>query len=169
MCIRDRYTRYRFLQRESRWKGLEDSLDECIDESARTMDQMCFSSQFYMMTTIQVNGIIYMVLGIEMMARANYNLFGDPAMPMLIGIVLISSFIVKKILLCVASLLNIWKIRHENTAWHTTILDEDDFKLPDWDGVGAASHDAFEMSKRITNETFRFKFLDYNRSIHYSF
>ena len=40
------YTRYRFLQRETRWKGLEDSLDECIDESMRTIDQMCFSSQY---------------------------------------------------------------------------------------------------------------------------
>ena len=45
------YTRYRFLQRETRWKGLEDSLDECIDESVRTLDQMCFSSQYYMMMT----------------------------------------------------------------------------------------------------------------------
>lgn len=105
-----------------------------------------------------------MVLGIEMMARAHYNLFGDPAMPILIGVVLVSSFLVKKVLLCVASLLSIWKIRHENTAWHTTVLDVDDFKLPDWDGVGGASHDAFEMSKRITSETFRFKFLNYNRS-----
>lgn len=34
------YTRYRFLQRETRWKGLEDSLDECIDESMRTLDQV---------------------------------------------------------------------------------------------------------------------------------
>ncbi len=47
------YTRYRFLQRETRWKGLEDSLDECIDESVRTLDQMCFSSQYYMMMTVQ--------------------------------------------------------------------------------------------------------------------
>ena len=47
------YTRYRFLQRETRWKGLEDSLDECIDESVRTLDQMCFSSQYYMMMTVR--------------------------------------------------------------------------------------------------------------------
>ena len=46
------YTRYRFLQRETRWEGLEDSLDECIDESVRTLDQMCFSSQYYMMMTV---------------------------------------------------------------------------------------------------------------------
>merc|ERR1711871_1570958 len=45
------YTRYRFLQRETRWKGLEDSLDECIEEGMRTLDQMCFSSQYYLMIT----------------------------------------------------------------------------------------------------------------------
>lgn len=52
------YARYRFEQRELRWKGLEDNLDECIDESLRSMDQMCFSSQFYMMLTLHVNGIV---------------------------------------------------------------------------------------------------------------
>ena len=45
-------TRAIALQRETRWKGLEDSLDECIDESVRTLDQMCFSSQYYMMMTV---------------------------------------------------------------------------------------------------------------------
>lgn len=39
-CVIQVYTRYRFLQRETRWKGLEDSLDECIDESMRTLDQV---------------------------------------------------------------------------------------------------------------------------------
>lgn len=39
-CTVKVYTRYRFLQRETRWKGLEDSLDECIDESMRTLDQV---------------------------------------------------------------------------------------------------------------------------------
>ena len=33
-------------------EDLEDSLDECIDESVRTLDQMCFSSQYYMMMTV---------------------------------------------------------------------------------------------------------------------
>lgn len=40
VCSCQVYTRYRFLQRETRWKGLEDSLDECIDESMRTLDQV---------------------------------------------------------------------------------------------------------------------------------
>jgi hypothetical protein len=47
------YARYRFLQREWRWKGIEESLDECIDEGMRTLDQQCFSSQWYFMMTVQ--------------------------------------------------------------------------------------------------------------------
>merc|ERR1712072_1569508 len=67
------YTRYRFLQRETRWKGMEDSLDECIDEGMRTLDQMCFSSQYYMMMTVQVNGIMMFIFGMQMMVQAQYN------------------------------------------------------------------------------------------------
>ena len=75
------YCTVRFLQREVWWKGLErGTLDECIDESLRSMDQLCFSSQYYMLNTIHVNAIVYFVLGIEMMARAKYTAFGDPAM-----------------------------------------------------------------------------------------
>ena len=54
-----------------RWKGLEDSLDECIDENVRRVDQMCFSSQFYLMVVMQMNGIIYVVLG----KRIVYNYY----------------------------------------------------------------------------------------------
>ena len=103
------YTRYRFLQRETRWKGLEDSLDECIDESVRTLDQMCFSSQYYMMMTVltrrrleiasrrarvasrrvptqvQVNGIMMFIFGMQMMVQAQYNVFGDQMMPFIFG------------------------------------------------------------------------------------
>ena len=57
------YSRYRFLQREQRWKGMETSLDECIDERLRRIDQMCFSSQYYTMLTVQTNGIVFIVFG----------------------------------------------------------------------------------------------------------
>ena len=158
------YTRYRFLQRETKWKGFEDTLDECIDEGVRTLDHMCFSSQFYMMTTIHVNGIVYMVLGMQMMIRANYNLFGDPAMPLILGLITISCFLLKKTLLASAWCLNIWRIRHENTAWHVKVAEDDEIKLPDWDIIRGASVDEFEMNKRISSETFRYKFMNYNKT-----
>ena len=158
------YTRYRFTQRATRWKGFEDSLDECIDESVRTMDHMCFSTQFYMMMTIHVNGIIFMVFGIEMINRAQYNLFGDPAMPAVVIIVVIGVAVLKQALIWLSLIFGIWNIRHENTAWHANMRNEDTLQLPDWDGIKGASHDAFEMNKKISDESFRYKFMNYNRS-----
>merc|ERR1711904_285098 len=67
------YTRYRYLQRETRWKGLEDSLDECIEEGMRTVDQMCFSSQFFFMSTIHTSGILFVTFSMMMMLKSNYN------------------------------------------------------------------------------------------------
>lgn len=158
------YSRYRFMQRETRWKGLEDSLDECIDASMRTLDHMCFSSQFYTMLTIHVNGIVYFVLGAEMMIRAEYNMFGDPTMPILISFIYLCVMSVKRLLMWLGSMLHIWRIRHENTAWHAAIQEEDDFDLPDSSNIHGASRDAFLMDEKITSETFRYKFINYNRS-----
>ncbi|CAM9095227.1 unnamed protein product [Chrysoparadoxa australica] len=158
------YTRYRFLQRETRWKGLEDSLDECIDESMRTLDQMCFSSQYYMMMTIAVNGIVYFVLGVQMMTRNNYNMWGDPALIYIVIFVVTLAHFVGKVLLFLAIKFNLWKIKHENTAWHSNVEDDDDFEIPDMEDLQGASHDAYLMNQRITSETFRYKFLNYNRS-----
>lgn len=60
--------------------------------------------------------------------------------------------------------MNVWKIKHENTAWHSNVDDDDDFDIPDMDDLRGASHDAYLMNQRITSETFRYKFLNYNRS-----
>lgn len=158
------YTRYRFLRRETRWKGFEDSLDECIEESARTMDHLCFSTQFYMMMTIHVNGILFIVLGVEMMNRAKYNLFGDPAMPIVMFIVILTTSLLKRVLISISLILGVWSIRHENTAWHANMEEVNTVQLPDWDGIRSASHDAFEMNKRISSSAFRHKFMNYNRS-----
>ncbi|KAK1742183.1 hypothetical protein QTG54_006748 [Skeletonema marinoi] len=88
------YCRARFLQREMWWKGLEtNTLDECIENSLRSVDQLCFSSQYYMLSTLHVNAIVYLVLGIVMMARAKYNAFGDPAMSSIIMIILLCTIV----------------------------------------------------------------------------
>ncbi|RLN47833.1 hypothetical protein BBJ28_00001738 [Nothophytophthora sp. Chile5] len=161
------YCRYRFLQREQRWKGLETNLDECIDESLRTLDQMCFSSQFFMMCTVHITGIVFFVVAIEIMARASYNLFGDPAMPLLLAFVLAAAVFVRSLVLFVAVKLEFWKIKHENTAWLAPPEEDDEFGVPRWDElerIKGASHEAYLMNQRITSDTFRNKFLNYNRS-----
>ena len=50
---------------------MEDSLDECIDDRLRKLDQMCFSSQYYTMLTVQFNGIMFIVMAHEIWFRTN--------------------------------------------------------------------------------------------------
>lgn len=158
------YARYRFSQRETKWKGHDNSLDECIDISVRSIDHLCFSSQFYLMITIHVNSIIYLVIGIDMMNRASHNLFGDPATPIILCVSLLVVLTLKFFFTSCSFLLNIWGIRNDNKEWHSGVILAESFKLPDWSELREASHEAFEMNKRISSNTFRHKFVSYNRS-----
>jgi hypothetical protein len=158
------FARYRFSQRETKWRGHEDSLDACIDAAVRSIDHLCFSSQFYFMMTIHVNSIIYLVIGIEMINRASYNLFGDPATPIILCKSFLVVLILKYLFVWCSVLFNVWGIKKERKEWHSGIVAADSFKLPDWSELRDASHEAFEMNKLISNDTFRYKFVRYNRS-----
>ena len=81
------YQNYRFSVRECRWQMKSDTIDESISEPLQTVDMMCFSSQFYMMTTLGTSGIMFFIVSIEMMMRAEYNMFGDPAFPPLFAFI----------------------------------------------------------------------------------
>jgi hypothetical protein len=96
------YTRYRFLQRETRWKGMEDTLDECIEDGMRTIDQMCFSSQYYMMLALYTNGLTFMVLGLEMQLRGKYNMWADPVFMVILSFVCGVAYVAEKLLLWLA-------------------------------------------------------------------
>merc|ERR1711871_1666749 len=167
------YTRYRFLQRETRWKGLEDSLDECIEEGMRTLDQMCFSSQYYLMITLHTAGILLMMFGIECILRCRdsgieWNPCGDTAMLPLLGFCLITCYFALRATMWIIDKTGIYRLKHEDTAWHSTLggPEEEEFGIPRWDEldkIKGASHEAYLMNQKITSETFRYKFLDYNR------
>ena len=159
------YCRVRFLQREMWWKGLEtNTLDECIEASLRSVDQLCFSSQYYMLNTLHVNAIVYLVLGIVMMARAKYNAFGDPAMSSIIMVILLCSIAVKLVLTRIATFVGLWSIRHEKRRWHEKIQVNGEPQLEQWSNEQVTGHDEYKLEGRMTSDTFRYKFLRYNRS-----
>jgi hypothetical protein len=72
--------------------------------------------------------------------------------------------IINWIIMKLAIYMKLWRVKHENTAWHTALQESDEFEVPGWEDLKGGSHDAFMMNQRITSETFRFKFLNYNRA-----
>ena len=159
------YCRVRFYQREVWWKGLEsNTLDECIEESLRSIDQLCFSSQYYMLNTIHVNAIVYFVIGVEMMTRANYNLFGDPAMIVILAAVIMCSAAIRAVMIWIAKSV-VWRVRFDKRNWHDTMQTKEDTNLGNLGDIQTSTdHDLYQMEMKITDETFRYKFLRYNRS-----
>ncbi|RLO01301.1 hypothetical protein DYB28_015953, partial [Aphanomyces astaci] len=114
---------------------------------------------------IQTWGMLSLILAIEIMVRNQYNMFGDPAAIYLIPFMLSVCVFTRNICLYISRKFAMYKLRHENTAWHNA-PDDDHSGVPDWEElerIKGASHEAFLMNQRLTSETFRFKFLNYNR------
>lgn len=158
------YSRYRFLQRETRWKGMENSLDECIEEGLRRLDQMCFSSQYFLMLTMQFNGIIFIMLSYQVWIQNKYSPFSDSAFFFIVGYIYALYLVLDWFVIWAAVKLKVWRIKHENTAWHIVQDDDDELDIPAWEEIKGASTEAFLLNQRITSETFRYKFLNYNRT-----
>merc|ERR1711988_999069 len=65
-------------------------------------------------------------------------------------------------------MIGLWKLHHDETGWHSKLEenDEDDFGIPGWEDLEELqqeSHEAYILNQKLTSETFRHKFLNYNR------
>jgi hypothetical protein len=117
---------------------METTLDECIDENLRRVDQMCFSSQFYFAMTFHLNGMVYILLAFQCWLRTSspqYNPFSDTAFIPITIFLMVCYVILEFIFVKLAVWLKLWKIKHENTAWHMLKKDEEDWDLPGWEDV----------------------------------
>ena len=97
-------------------------------------------------------------------APFRYNFFGDQMAPFIMAMAFNQCQIIEWFCMKMALSFNLWRVKHENTAWHTQLQEQDEFEIPGWEDLKGSSHDAFMMNQRITSETFRFKFLNYNRA-----
>ena len=58
-----------------------------------------------------------------------------------------------------------WKVKHEKRDWHANVSDsEGNPNIQQWEEIRTKDHDQYQVEQRITSDTFRYKFLSYNRS-----
>ena len=141
------YCKYRYSQREERWKIHGDDIDECIEEGGRRLDQTCFGDQFYFMVTIGCTGCFLMTIAMEMMVRAEYNMFGDQAFLILAPIAWGACKFSKSSYTWVGNQMDIWVPPNQKTGWHATPGGgdgADEFGIPTGmsSKIKGASHDA---------------------------
>jgi len=166
-----KYARYRFINRTSRWKGLEQVYDESIDPGLRAIDQMCFSSQYYFVITLGGAGSFLFVLALSMMLRANYNMFEDILFWACVILVLGASYTAKRLSMVLADYCGLWKITSSITAGEMIIeeeLDEGDFTTlfaPKMQQVEESTDGrAMDITTAdLTSDQFRHAFMSKNR------
>ena len=75
------------------------------------------------------------IFGMQMMVQAQYNVFGDQMMPFIFGMASNNCTGINWIIMKMAIYMKLWRVKHENTAWHTALQESDEFEVRD-----AASH-----------------------------
>eukprot|EP00435_Cladocopium_sp_Y103_P075933 s60_g69.t1 len=75
------YCSYRFIIRTTDWKGRDNILDQTLSPHVRSIDQMCFSDQFYFVNLLQTVGVMSLIFGMQVTFEAQWNMFEDPATP----------------------------------------------------------------------------------------
>ena len=89
-------------------------------------------------TQVQVNGIMMFIFGMQMMVQAQYNVFGDQMMPFIYMMTINNCQVINAIIMKLAIYMKLWRVKHENTAWHTALQESDEFEVPGWEDLKGA-------------------------------
>ena len=71
------------------------------------------------------------------------QVFGDQMMPFILGMAINNCQIINWIIMKMAIYMKLWRVKHENTAWHTALQESDEFEVPGWEDLKGGSHDAY--------------------------
>lgn len=159
------YSRYRFNSRKNNWILYDDSSDDCVDGDLRELDHMCFSSEYYLVSCLHTLCLLFSVIGIEMIIRGKYNPFNDSCFIIMMLIFLIMLWILKELFIFILWCLRLWCVKHLKLRIGKDEKEEE--KLPRWESIIGSRDPIFESDyykQMINNDTFRYKFLNYNKS-----
>ena len=164
-----KYAAHRFKQRTCRWKMHDGQADESLDESLRSMDQSCFSSQYNAILSLFVGAFMLLALGMQSLLRLNYNPFQDKAA---FAIMIFSVAYLNLLQFGFLSLGKkfLWRIDAESAFIGDDGLDIGiELRIPDWKEAEGPSgrHDmksiGFGSFEDVDTDDFKSKFLEKNR------
>jgi len=110
------YCAYRYKTRYTDWKGKEHTYDEMMVPHQRSVDNMCFSVQYYYVNILCATGMMGWIFGMQVIFENNWNLFDDPASPMIMLGALAICRGGHLMVLTMANYLNIWRARKKTAT-----------------------------------------------------
>lgn len=169
-----KYCKHRYTKRQFRWKASDPNEDESINEGIRSLDLLCFSSQYYFIMSVATTGLGLTVMAIECLLRQQdriktvkpYNPFADKMLPFVIAM----TFAFMKLIhwQCVMfGYRALWrhKLKVADVDETGMLIDPDKgaLDLPDWNGAGMGGGGGGGPNIDITSESFRHRFFEANK------
>ena len=160
------YQKYRFSVREHRWALRNSIFDESINQKLQKTDMLCFSSQYYYLMGMFGFGFICIFLGITIIVNVNYNPLGDPAVILLILIVI---FFAELFCYVYVRLANMqfrrlgWRGLWATKLVEGTVDDDVAAKLAIGEGKQADLEQERLELQALNSDRFRHRFLEKNR------
>ena len=146
------YSDYRFRHREAKWQNRK-YLDRSIIHSWRSIDNFCFSSQYYFVISLSTWGIIYLYLGMTTMIRNSYNPFADPMLLLYVLMVMGCLIPIRHSMLMMSGYVKLWEQRKEEKL----LLDTGALNRLD------KEHNFKRHIRQLQSNPFRHKFVNVNR------
>merc|ERR1719261_789512 len=78
------FAKWKWKNRTTRWLFDDPRFDQSISPVVQSANHLCFSPQFYFITSYYSWGIILVLMGMTSLLRYEHNPFGDPAFPMFV-------------------------------------------------------------------------------------
>jgi Flp pilus assembly protein TadB len=106
------FCRFRYKTRSAKWiNEVRLRLDRSLLLPWRSLDQMCFSSQYYFSVTTATWGILTLAIAWSILLRNSYNFYSDPALLIIITIMASAQLPIRKVFSLFSDALTIWKQR----------------------------------------------------------
>jgi hypothetical protein len=106
------YSLYRFKNRTHRWVLDAFKYKQTVTLTLRTIEKLCFSSQFYFYIIGMSMSMIALLQGFVIMNRNDYNLYSDPACLALIFILFVMERIVELFISYVSVKSKLYQLKH---------------------------------------------------------
>jgi hypothetical protein len=124
------YLHFRFASRTTSWKGNEQTPNRQVRPNLVSLDQLCFSSQYYFVQTIYSFGMIQLMLGIQILLTfTDYNVFSDNASIFILFVILAVCMVIQKICILLGKCLRIWKVKEVKSKKKELTLKEQFMKV----------------------------------------
>jgi hypothetical protein len=174
-----KYSRDRYTNRKKDWMASDGNQNESLPQCIRSIDHLCFSSQYFFQCGYLASGMLFTMFGVEIMFRQEYNMFADPILLILvIGMWQLCGFL-KGFFLRLRHWVGLWHAKDESKAednirrgdehvrddMHRQMvgfrseMDRSRWQDP-WD-IGR--QDGSSMTARMTDDSLRHRFLEDNR------